>query len=100
MVDDPPIEIGDDKLARLMGQRKEEALRLFLDKYGGKVKGYLMKRYRGILDESEVDQAVLDGALNVWCNATKFKESDGGLGGWFLVIALRAAIDIIRGERR
>jgi len=96
MIDDPPMEIADSMLARRMCEGDEESLRLLLKKYGGKVKAALTKRYWDVLDESEIDQAVLDGAFNVWRFADRFVESEGGLGGWFLSIAANAAATIIR----
>jgi len=100
MLDDPPIEIDDAMLARRMGQGDEDSFRLLLKNCGGRLKGVLNKRYREVLDASEIDQAFWDGAFNVWHHADRFDESEGTLEAWFLVIAIRAAVNIIRGEKR
>jgi hypothetical protein len=85
MLPDPPTEIDDNTIARLMSLREEEpdraqgALRLLLRKYGGKVKGALTKRYRGVLNESEIDQAFWDAVYHVWLAAAQFDHFCGGL---------------------
>jgi RNA polymerase sigma-70 factor (ECF subfamily) len=97
---DPPPDTDDAALARRLSRRDQGALRLLLERHGGRVRQVLRKRYQGVLDESEVDQVVLDAAFAIWRNASKFERSRGGLGGWFMSIALRAAVDILRGEHR
>lgn len=105
MPDDPPTDVDDKTLAHRMSLRgqdpqgAQEALRLLLRKYGGRVKGALAKRYRGILDDPELDQAFWDAVYHVWLAAAQFDPSVGDLGGWVFVTACRAAGSLIRGER-
>jgi hypothetical protein len=81
-----------------MMEGDQEALRHVLEVHGGKVRGWLKKRYWDVLSPPERDEAFWRAAHNVWKFAGKFDQSRGSLGGWFLRIAQRAAQSILRRE--
>ncbi len=47
-----------------------------------------------------MDQAVTDAFHNVWRFADRFKPSEGDFGSWLIRIVQRAALSIIRGEKK
>jgi DNA-directed RNA polymerase specialized sigma24 family protein len=100
MLDGPSLEFDDITLVCRMSQGDQDALRLMLKKYGGRVKAALKRKYQGILAEPEIEQAVLDGAFQVWRFASRFEVDRGSLGDWFLAITFNAAAGIIRGYRK
>lgn len=100
MLDGPSLEFDDITLVCRMSQGDQDALRLMLRKYGGRVKAALKRKYQGILAEPEIEQAVLDGAFQVWRFASRFEVDRGSLGDWFLAITFNAAAGIIRGNRK
>ncbi len=75
-----------------------EALRTLLVLYGGKVKNSLRKRYGDSLQEHERELALNTALIKVWRHARSIKLGRGSLGGWFLRIAQRCAIDILNRE--
>lgn len=100
MAADPSEEAEDLEIAVQMMDRSEEGLRRLLVKYGPKVKGSLKKRFRDVLAEPELDEALNVAALNAWQHADQYDLGKGTLGSWFLRIARNAALDILRGESR
>lgn len=74
---------------------QNEALRALLVLYGGRVKNVLRGRYRSVLQDQEIDLALSNALIKVWRHARSINLERGSLGGWFLRIAQRCAIDIL-----
>jgi len=98
MADDTAVENDAQLIARIRNG-EEDALRDLLSTYGGRIRLWLRKTYRSILQEEEVDEALSAAVTKVWQNADKFDSSRGRLGGWFLRIAQREAINILRQQK-
>ncbi len=97
MAEDASAE-DDELLAIRMMDGDEEALRAFLRKYGGRVRGWLRKKYGSVLQDGEIGEAFDAATMKIWENAGKFDSSRGSMGGWFLRIAQREAQTIISRE--
>lgn len=95
-----PEDTSDETLVLRMMDRDEGALRLFLVAHEPKVRAALRSKYREVLVEPEIDEAMNMAAYKAYRNADRFDGFKGTLRGWFYTIALRAAQDIIRREQR
>jgi RNA polymerase sigma factor (sigma-70 family) len=95
MADDVSIDSDEELVARI-GRGDDDALRALLRMHGGRVRGWLGKTYGSVLQDEELDEALGTAVLKVWQNVAKFDSSRGSLGGWFLRIAQREAINILR----
>ena len=69
---------------------------MLLKVHGPKVTGWLVKHH----GHTVADEALNRAAFNAWRFAERYDESKGKPGGWFLRIAQRAALDILRREER
>ncbi len=97
----PPDENDDDDLVRRIAEdRDTDALTLLTKRYAPKATGYLKKQFAGRLRDPEIDQAVNDAFFNVWRFAHRFKPTEGRFGGWLIRIVQRAALSILRGEKK
>ena len=92
--------VTDSDIALMMAEDNEDGLRLFLARYGGRIKGFLVKRYAGILQEGELDEALNVAVHNIWRFADRYDEGRGPLPSWCIRIAQRAAQDILRRESK
>ena len=94
-----PGDYDAQLVLRIAVDRDESALAELLERHAPKVTGDLRRRFRHQLQHPDIDEAVNRAALKLWENADSF---DGAqpFGPWFLTIAQRAALDILRGERR
>jgi DNA-directed RNA polymerase specialized sigma24 family protein len=90
--------VTDVDIVLMMADRDKEGLRLFLKRYGGRLKGFLVKRYAAVLQPGELEEALNNAAFNVWRFADRYDEGRGSLGSWSIRIAQRAAQSIIRRE--
>ena len=97
MTTQSPRETDDQTIARLLRQQRDAGLRLLLEKYGGRVKGFLRRKYPAVVDEHHFDEALSDAALKL---AATFEPAKSTLGGWFLFLADRQTINILRRGRR
>jgi DNA-directed RNA polymerase specialized sigma24 family protein len=84
---------------RIAEDRDQSALAELLARHAPKVTGDLRRRFRHQLHHPDIDEAVNRAALKLWTMAASF---DGAqpFGPWFLTVAHRAALDILKGERR
>src|SRR5690349_12328114 len=98
MSEDPSQAVDEEELALRLMDGDEEALCTLLVLYGGKVKNFLRKRYGESLQEHERDEALNTALIKVWRHARSIDLRRGSLGGWFLRIAQRCAIDILNRE--
>src|SRR5207237_2579180 len=84
---------------RVAEQRDERALAELLERHAPKVTGDLRYRFRHQLKHPDIDEAVNLAALKLWKYAHRF-DGTKPFGPWFLRVALRAALDILRGEEK
>lgn len=98
MSDDPSCPVDEEELALRLMDGDRQALRALLTLYGGKVKSYLRKRYGDKLQEQEREEALNTALLRAWRYSQSINLERGSLGGWFLGIAQRCAIDILNRE--
>jgi RNA polymerase sigma factor (sigma-70 family) len=93
----PLLDTTDRRIARLMAGDAEAGLGELLRAYGGRVRGYLRKRFRGALSPDRQDEALNEALFRVW---QRFDETRGRIGAWFLRMAHQAAVDLARRESR
>jgi RNA polymerase sigma-70 factor, ECF subfamily len=96
----PDEDIDVDLVRRIAEDRDKEALSLLVRRCTPRALGYLKKHFTGRMREPEMDQAVNDAFHNVWRFADRFKPSEGDFGSWLIRIVQRAALSIIRGEKK
>jgi DNA-directed RNA polymerase specialized sigma24 family protein len=90
----------DATLVRRIAEHQDEnALAKLMARHAPKVTGDLRRRFRHQLQHPDIDEAVNRAAMKLWKNAHRF---DGAqpFGPWFLKIGQRAALDILRGEKK
>jgi len=95
---DDDSKITDADIALMMATGDQGGLRLFLERYGGRIKAFLVKFYGGNLQEGELDEAFNVAIFNVWRFADRYDEGKGSLPSWCIRIAQRAAQSILRRE--
>lgn len=95
---DGEATMTDADIALMMAMGDEEGLRLFLHRYGGRMKAYLTKYYAHILQEQERDEAFNWAIHNIWRFADRYHEGKGQLASWCFRITQRAAQSVIRRE--
>jgi RNA polymerase sigma factor (sigma-70 family) len=100
MPEDASNDVDDDSLVLGMMDRDEGALRLFLETHGPKVRAALCNKFRGVLAGPEIDEAMNLAAFKAYRSIDRFDGFKSTLRGWFYIIAIRAAQDVIRREQR
>lgn len=96
---EPPGDDDATLIRRIAGDRDQSALAKLMERHAPKVTGDLRCRFRHQLRHPDIDEAVNRAALKVWKNAHRFNGTQP-FGPWFLKIAHRAALDILKGEKR
>jgi DNA-directed RNA polymerase specialized sigma24 family protein len=97
----PPDEESDEDLVRRIAEgRDKDALTLLVRRCTPRALGYLKKQFAGRLRDPEMRQAVNDAFFNVWRFADRFKPAEGDFGSWLIRIVQRAALSILRGEKK
>jgi RNA polymerase sigma factor (sigma-70 family) len=96
MAGDASNDLSDDDLVLRMMEGDHEAPRLLVQAHGAKARAYLKRKFREILAEPEIDEAMNVAAYNAFRFADKFDKHEGSLGTWFTAIAIRAAQSIVR----
>ena len=99
MDETPRCEDDATLVQRVTGDRDEGALTELMARHAPKVTGDLRHRFRHQLQHPDIDEAVNRAAMKFWKNAHRFDRSRP-FGPWFLAVAHRAALDILRGEER
>jgi DNA-directed RNA polymerase specialized sigma24 family protein len=84
---------------RIAEDQDERALVELLERHAPKVTGDLRRRFRHQMQHPDIDEAVNRAAMKVWKNAHRFDAAQP-FGPWFLRIAQRATLDILKGEKR
>lgn len=92
--------VTDSDIALAMAMGDQGGLRLFLERYGGRIKAFLIKRYANILQEGELNEALNTAAYNIWRFADRYDEGKGDMPSWSIRIAQRAAQSIVRREMK
>lgn len=92
--------LSETDIVLMMAEGDQEGLRLFLVRFGGRLKGFLQKRFSGILQDGEISEALNVAAHNIWRFADRYDETKGALSSWCIRITQRAAQSIIRREAR
>jgi RNA polymerase sigma factor (sigma-70 family) len=94
-----PADDDATLVRRIAENQDERALVKLLERHAPRVTGDLRRRFRHQLQHPDIDEAVNKAAMKLWKNAHRF---DGAqpFGPWFLRIAQRAALDILKGENR
>ena len=90
----------DAHIARAMASGNRQGLELFLAEYGGRLRGYLLRRYGACLQESDLEEALSAAIFNIWRFADRYDSTKASLGSWAIRIAQRTAQDVIRRELR
>lgn len=100
MTDGQPSDVSDSDIALMLMERSDDGLRLLLQRYAVRIKGYLRKYYGDVLAAPELKEAFDEAVTRIWRFAHRYDESQGTLGSWFIRIAQRTAATIVRRERR
>jgi len=94
-------EISDDlDLVLRMMDGDEDALRELIRTVGGATLSLLKKKFGGVLDRQELEEAINVAAYKAYRFADRFDRFSGTLQVWFATIAIRAAQDILRSEQK
>ncbi|MFY9342038.1 MAG: hypothetical protein WAT39_06095 [Planctomycetota bacterium] len=75
-------------------------LQHLLEDYGGVVRERLRKRFHGVLDDSELDEAMNQAAFQVWRSSATYKPELGTLRAWFGVIANNCGLKLLAQRKR
>ena len=92
--------ISDSDIVLMMAMKDQEGLRLLVERYGGRLKAFLFKRFRSVLQEGELAEALNVTLHNAWRFAEGYTEGRGMLASWCIRIAQNAAKDILKREMR
>jgi DNA-directed RNA polymerase specialized sigma24 family protein len=85
----------DNQIVRAFADNPQEGVWQLLAAHGGRARLALRRRYAATLDEHQMEVALYDGALKA---LRTFDPARRSLGGWFLFLADREAINQLRGE--
>jgi len=96
---DPNAQPDDLEIALSIMEGNPDGLRSLIRVHGPKVKGWLKKQYRHVLDDFELDEAFNTALQRVWKYADRYDDRKGKLASWFLRIARNAALSILRREQ-
>lgn len=89
-----------DIIIALQDDDPRAGLRMLVEQHGGKVLGALKKKYKGVLDELEIESAMNLAIAQFLKFAPQYDESKGPLGGVFFVFARNAAVSVLRGQTK
>jgi DNA-directed RNA polymerase specialized sigma24 family protein len=95
---DGEVTVSDSDIALMMAMGDQEGLRLFLQRYGGRMKAFLTKYFAHVLQEQERDEAFNRAIHNIWRFADRYHEGKGQLPSWCIRIAQNAAKSVLRRE--
>jgi RNA polymerase sigma factor (sigma-70 family) len=100
MAGDASCDLDDDGIVLRMMEGDQDALRLLIKAHGGKTRAYLKKKFKDVLAEPEIDEAMNVAAFNAFRFADRYDKHEGSLGTWFTTIAVRAAQSIVRKDAK
>lgn len=99
MADDRAM-VSDSDIVLMMATQDREGLRLLIERYGGRLKAFLRKRFGSVLQGGELDEALSVAFYNIWRFADRYDERKGTLASWCIRIAQNAAKGILRRETK
>ncbi len=100
MMADGQATITDADIALMMAMGDKDGLRLFLQRYGGRMKAYLTKHFGQVLQEAERNEALNWAVHAIWRFADRYDEGKGQLSSWCIRITQRAAQSVLRREAK
>jgi RNA polymerase sigma factor (sigma-70 family) len=86
------MTIDDSHLVQLVQEGDDLAVALILQVHGGRVQGYLRKRFPSF-DDHDLHDVLVDAVLRL---VRTYDADRGALGPWFLLLAHQAAVDLLR----
>ena len=89
--------LSDEAVVALVARSEESALAELYDRFGRVAYGLALRMLR---DPALAEDAVQEGFLNVWRNASRFVPERAKASTWILTLVHRRAIDIVRREDR
>jgi len=87
----------DQRILELLRRDPPEGVREFLEVFGPKVKGALLRKFGG-KEESRIDAAINEAAFRVTRRIDSYQSSGIGLGGYFLITARNVLVNELRRE--
>ena len=89
---------GEEEIVELLARSDQRAIALIYDKYGAALYGVVFKICQQ--DEAIAQDALQEGLVNVWKNASNYDSSKGRLFTWILNICRNKALDRYRQMKR
>jgi RNA polymerase sigma-70 factor (ECF subfamily) len=89
--------LSDEAVVALAARSDETALAELYDRFGRAAYGLALRMLR---DRSLAEDAVQEGFLAVWRNASRFVPERAKASTWILTLVHRRAVDIVRREER
>ena len=86
---------ADDEIVGAYCADPGQGVWLLLRAHAGRVRKVLSRRYNYVLDEDQIDSAIYDAAQKA---LSHHDSQRGSLGGWFLFLADRQAVNYLRRE--
>lgn len=97
MSHESPPHPPDDEIVALLKADPDRGLRAFLKEYGPSVNGILQRQFNAVLDVEDILQVA---CIKLLGRLDTFNSGKGRLVTWFLTIAQRAGLDMLRKEKR
>lgn len=89
--------LSDEALVGLVSRGDESALGALYDRHGGLAYGVA----RRVLHDTQLaEDAVQEGFVNVWRQASSFRPERSQAASWILMLVHRRAVDLVRREER
>jgi len=85
-------DVNDLEIARLIRDDPQQGFTRLLQRYGGRIRGYVRRRFPSF-DESDLQDAVTDAMLLL---ADSFDPRRGSLPAWFVLLAHQQAVRTLR----
>src|SRR5213079_2267584 len=89
--------LSDEAVVALAARSDESALAELYDRFGRVAYGLALRMLR---DSALAEDAVQEGFLAVWRNASRFVPERAKASTWILTLVHRRAVDIVRREER
>ncbi len=89
--------LSDEAIVALVARSDETALAELYDRFGRVAYGLAVRMLR---DQSLAEDAVQEGFLSVWRNASRFVPERAKASTWILTLVHRRAVDLVRKEER
>ena len=89
--------LSDEAIVALVARSDETALAELYDRFGRVAYGLALRMLR---DQSLAEDAVQEGFLSVWRNASRFVPERAKASTWILTLVHRRAVDLVRREER